>query len=153
MELQLALVCDDARTNEEGKLDVHGVFNDLYAPGFPAKQGRMVLVLTLEWDRTDDGRNLFRVELVDPLERPTLTVEGQTDVDPRPLDRPPPRTHLVLPLEDVIFPVPGRYTFRVKVKGRTLPGPALYLVDTSEAPEGTVPVRVEEEGTDPGSDA
>lgn len=149
MELQLALVCDHAQTTEEGKLDIHGVFNDLYAPGFPAKQERMVLVLTLEWGRQDDGRNLFRVELLDPLSRPTLTVEGQTDVDRRAADRPPPRTQLVLPLEEIIFPVPGRYTFQVKVKGRTLPGPALYLVDTSEAPEGSVPVRVEEDSGEP----
>lgn len=146
MELQLALVCDDARTTDEGKLDIHGVFNDLYAPGFPAKQERMVLVLTLEWDRSDEGRNLFRVELTDPVGRPTLTVEGSSDVDRRPADRPPPRTRLILPLENVIFPVPGRYTFQVKVKGRTFPGPALHLVDTSEAPEGAVPAHVEEEG-------
>lgn len=149
MELQFALVCDHAQTTEEGKLDIHGAFNDLYAPGFPAKQDRMVLVLTLEWGRDDDGRNLFRVELIDPLSRPTLTVEGETEVDRRPADRPPPRTRLILPLEEVIFPVPGRYTFQVKVKGRTLPGPALYLVDTSEAPEGSVPVLVEEDSGGP----
>jgi len=147
MELQLALVCDDARTTPEGKLDVHGVFNDLYAPGFPAKQQHMVLVLTLEWDRTDSGRILFKVELTDPAGRPTLTVEGQSDVDLRPADRPPARTRLILPLEEVIFPTAGRYQFNVKVKGRTFAGPSLHLVDTTEAPEGSIPGRTDEEGT------
>ncbi len=146
MELQLALVCDDARTTPEGKLDVHGIFNDLYAPGFPAKQQHMVLVLTLEWDREDVGRMLFKVELTDPTGRPTLTVEGQSEVDIRPADRPPARTRLILPLEEVIFPQPGRYQFNIKVKGRTLPGPSIYLVDTSDAPEGSVPGRLDEEG-------
>lgn len=145
MELQLALVCDDAHTTPEGKLDIRGVFNDLYAPGFPARQDRMVLVLTMEWERGDEGRNLFRVELVDPLERIALTVEGHTDVDRRPAHRPPPRTRLVLPLEGVIFPVPGPYRFRVKAKGRLFPAATLYLVDTSEAPEGAVPAAVEGE--------
>lgn len=138
MQLQLALVCDDARENPEGKLDIHGIFNDLYAPGFPARQDRMVLVLTLEWSHGDEGRHLFRAELVDPEGRPSLTVEGETEVDPRPLDRPPPRTRLVLPLEQVIFPIPGRYTFQVQVKGRTLEGPSLHLVETGPPP-GSVP--------------
>lgn len=146
MELQLALICDDARTTPEGKLDVHGVFNDLYAPGFPAKQEHMVLVLTLEWARGDVGRILFKVELTDPSGRPTLTVEGQSDVDSRPADRPPARTRLILPLEEVIFPQAGRYQFNIKVKGRDHPGPSLYLVDTSEAPEGSIPGRVDEDG-------
>ena len=146
MELQLALVCDHAHTTPDGKLDVHGIFNDLYAPGFPARQERMVLVLTLEWDRTDEGRILFRVELTDPAGRPALTVEGESDVDRRPADRPPPRTRLILPLDEVLFPMAGPYTFHVKVKGRTFPGPTVYLVDTSEAPEGSVAGRVELDG-------
>jgi hypothetical protein len=146
MELQLALVCDDAQTNAEGKLDVHGVFNDLYAPGFPAKQHRMVLVLTMEWNRSDEGTIQFRVELTDATGQPTLAVEGHTEVDRRAPGRPPARTQLILPLEEVIFPAPGRYTFRLKVKGRKFQGPSLHLVDVSEPPEGAVPVRIEEPG-------
>ena len=133
MDLLLALVCDDARPNDEGKLDIHGVFNDLYAPGFPAKQDRMVLVLVVEWDRSDHGRYTFKLDLLGPDGRPTLTVDGHTDVDERPADRPPARTRLVMPLEEVVFPQPGAYRFRLRVKGRDLGGPALYLI-RSEAP-------------------
>jgi hypothetical protein len=129
MHVQLALVCDDARVRPDGKMDVEGVFNDLIAPGFPAKQERMVLVTTIEWDRGDEGRNLFKVDLVGPDGRPSLTVDGHTDVDRRPPDRPPPRTRLVLPLEEVIFPRPGRYTFQIKVKGRKLRGPSIFLME------------------------
>ena len=136
MQLLLALVCDDAGLNPEGKLDVHGVFNDLYAPGFPAKQERMVLVLVVEWDREDEGRFRFRVDLEDDTGKPTLSVEGYSDVDQRPADRPPPRTRLVMPLEEVIFPRPGAYTFQIRLKGRTLRGPDLYLVESDEAPAG-----------------
>ena len=53
MELILALMCDDASTTSDGKLDVHGVFNDLFAPGFPARRDKMVLVAGIEWDRED----------------------------------------------------------------------------------------------------
>lgn len=136
MRLELALVCDQAGENPEGKLDVRGVFNDLYAPGFPAQQDRMVLVLVVEWDRSDQGRYRFRVDLEDPDGKPALTVEGHTDVDRRPADRPPARTRLVMPLEDVVFPAPGRYRFRMRVKGQELEGPSLYLVEAETPPEG-----------------
>ncbi|MEJ2207217.1 MAG: hypothetical protein P8170_24330 [Gemmatimonadota bacterium] len=135
MHLLLALVCDHAGVNPEGKLDVHGVFNDLYAPGFPAKQERMVLVVVVEWDRQDEGRYRFRVDLEDDAGKPTLSVDGYSDVDRRPSHRPPPRTRLILPLEDVVFPRAGGYTFRIRIKGQTLRGPDLYLVESDEAPE------------------
>ena len=47
MFLQLAAVCDKARQVEHGKLNISGIFNDLSAPGFPAKHD-MVLVLVMQ---------------------------------------------------------------------------------------------------------
>lgn len=132
MRILAAAVCDHAARTPDGKLDLHGVFHDLYASGFPARQDRMTLALTLEWDRRDEGRHAFRIDLRDPGGRPTLTVEGESDVTPTPADRPPPRTALVMPLEDVVFPVPGRYEFDVKVKGHVLPGPTLFLVEVGK---------------------
>jgi hypothetical protein len=134
MQILLAVVCDDAKLNAKGKLDVHGIFNDLYAPGFPAKQERMTLVLVVEWDREDEGRYRFRVDLRDPDGESILSLDGHTDVDRRPADRPPPRTRLVMPLGEVIFPQPGAYDFRVTMKGQTFSGTSLYLVESDEAP-------------------
>ncbi len=130
MDLQMALVCDEARETPDGKLDATGVFNDLFAPGFPARQDRMVLVVALEWDRSDDGRHRFRVDLLDPSGSPSLTVEGETDVDKRTPDRPPARTRLIMPLENVVFPTPGAYRFRIRVKGRVFDGPPLHLLES-----------------------
>ncbi|HSM61396.1 MAG TPA: hypothetical protein VK849_11385 [Longimicrobiales bacterium] len=134
MQLLLTLVCDEAGLGPDGKLDVHGVFNDLYAPGFPAKQDRMVLVVVVEWDRSDEGRYRFRVDLEDQDGRPALSVDGYSDVDRRAEGRPPPRTRLIMPLEEVVFPRPGAYRFRIRIKGETFAGPSLYLVEAAEAP-------------------
>lgn len=130
MRILASAVCDHAAASPDGKLDIRGVFHDLYAAGFPARQAQMTLVLALEWDRSDFGRYTFRVDICGPDGKTTLTVEGHSEVTPRPSDRPPPRTRLVMPLEDVVFPEPGRYDFRVSVKGRTLQGPVLYLMRT-----------------------
>ena len=105
-----------------------GVFHDLAAPGFPAKQVRLVLVTVIEWGRADEGRNKFCVDLTTPDGRKALTVDGHTEVARVPQDRPPPRTRLILPLEDVIFPVPGSYRFEIRVKGRRFRGPSLFLI-------------------------
>ena len=128
MELYLSLACDSARQADTGtRIDVQGAFNDLFAPGFPAVQGRMVIVAGIEWDRSDEGGYRFRVDLLDPSGKPCLTVEGETQVDRRAPDRPPARTCLIMPVENVVFPVPGKYRFSVRAKGRVLKGSALHL--------------------------
>ncbi len=136
----MALVCEDARTTPDGKLDIHGIFNDLFAPGFPARQARMVLVMGIEWDRKDDGRYQFLVDVEDPTGRPILTLDGHTDVDRRAPERPPARTRLIMPLEQVVFPQPGAYRLVLRMKGTRLEGPALHVLladDASEAQPGT----------------
>ena len=65
MRLQLALVCDHAEQTADGKLDIRGVFNDLAAPGFPAKHD-MVLVIAVEWNRNDIGHYDFDVDMTGP---------------------------------------------------------------------------------------
>ena len=132
-------LCDHASESAAGKLDLRGIFHDLYAPGFPAQQGRMILVLALEWDRGDSGRYDFRVDVKDPDGNLTISVDGYSEVSPRPSDRPPPRTRLIMPLENVVFPIPGRYEFEVKAKGQLLAGPILYLVEMDEESEGGAP--------------
>ena len=134
MHLRFGAICDDARPTPDGKIDLHGVYHDLSAPGFPAQQDRLVLVLVLEWESSDEGRYLFKADLEDESGNVSLTVEGETDVR-RPLEgSPPSRSQLVMPLDGVIFPHAGQYVFRVKVKGQTVEGPGLFLI---EAPEGS----------------
>jgi hypothetical protein len=128
VKLLLALLCEDASSSPSGRLDIHGVLNDLSAPGFPARQDRMVLVLVLEWKPEDHGRFALRVDLLAPDGKPSVTVNGHTDVDARAPGRPPARTQLIMPLEAVVFPTPGAYRFRVRVKGHDMEGPTLHLL-------------------------
>lgn len=133
MYLRFAAVCEDARPTPDGKVDVHGVYHDLSAPGFPAQQDRLVLVLVLEWNREDHGRYLFKADLEDDEGDISLTVEGETTVHQPLPGQPPARSQLIMPLEGVVFPHPGQYTFRVKVKGQTLEGPGIHLLEVAEA--------------------
>jgi len=134
MHLRFSTVCDDARPTPDGKVDVHGVFHDLSAPGFPAKQDKLVLVLVIEWDRSDHGRYLFKADLEDEKGDISLTVEGETEVHQPEVDQPPARSQLIMPMDGVVFPHPGQYTFRVKVKGSTLEGPGIFLMEVPDDP-------------------
>ena len=133
MQLRFAAVCDDARATPDGKIDLHGIYHDLSAPGFPAQQERLVLVLVLEWDRADHGRYVFKADLEDEEGNVSLTVEGETEVHRPAPEQPPARSQLIMPMEGVIFPRAGQYTFRVKVKGQTLPGPGIFLMEVPDA--------------------
>ena len=134
MELIQALVCDRAVTTKDGKLDLHGVFNDLFAAGFPARQERMTLVVGIEWDRSDEGRFNFKVDLLDPTGRPIMTLDGHTDVDRRGPEQPPARTRLIMPLNDVVFTRPGAFRFTLRVKGEELKGPSIHIMESAPPP-------------------
>lgn len=136
MHLRFSAVCDEAHATPEGKLELHGVYHDLAAPGFPARQDRLVLVLVLEWDRADHGRFRFRADLEDEDGKTSLTVEGETEVRAPQPGSPPARSQLIMPMEEVVFPHAGQYVFNVKVKGRTLEGPGLYLMEVPEEGAG-----------------
>lgn len=133
MRILYALVCEDASSRQDGRLDADGVFHQLYAPGFPAQQDRMVLAVALEWDAGEAGRHEFKIDLVDPSRSPCLTVSGHTDVTPNPPGEAPAQTRLVLPLEGVVFPAAGSYLFELEVEGKSYPLAPLHLVENTSA--------------------
>ena len=122
------LFCADASAGPDGKLSIHGIFNELNAPDFPALQDRMVLVGIVEWQRDVEGRIPFAVDLNDPDGVSIFSVEGHTDVEARPSSRAPAKTQLILPLKNVMFPVPGHYRVRININGTELPGPSMHLL-------------------------
>lgn len=136
MKLIFSALCEHAEMRPDGRLDVRGVFHDLYAPGFPAKQDHMTLVLVVEWDRGDEGSYQFRASLEDPDGKEMGRVEIDTEVRPVHPTLPPPRTKLVTPLQEVVFVRPGTHRFRVRIKGHEMAGPEVTLF---EQPEGHDP--------------
>jgi len=122
------LFCTDAGTEQDGKLSIHGIFNELNAPNFPARQDRMVLVGIVEWQRDLQGRIPFTVDLTDPEGMTIFSIEGHTDVEARPQSKAPAKTQLILPLKNVMFPAPGRYRVRININGTELAGPSMHLM-------------------------
>jgi hypothetical protein len=117
MILKLSAVCEAARERPDGRLDLIGMFNELSAPGFPAAQDRMTVVFLVEWEPGEAGRQPLRADMIDESGRKIITIQGHTDVEERGTDRAPAQTRLIMPLEKVIFPAPGRYRFQLVAGG------------------------------------
>jgi hypothetical protein len=121
------VICEEVRERQDGRMDIMGVFNELAAPGFPAAQDRMTVVLVLEWEAEEAGEQPIRADLVDADGEKILTIQGHTDVDRRQPGQAPPQTRLVLPLEEIVFPHPGEYHFEVLAGDTVASTASLYL--------------------------
>ncbi len=122
------LFCKDAAAGPDGRLNIQGVFSELYASDFPARQDRLVLVGVIEWERDAQGRIPFKIDLTDPDGDPVFSIDGHTDVESRPMNSAPAKTHLVLPMEKVMFPVAGQYRARFSANNEKILGPRMHLI-------------------------
>lgn len=125
--------CHRAGSDDSGQLEIRGIFDELRAPSFPARQPRMRLAGLVSWNDGERGRVPFLIELLDPGDKAVFTIQGFSEVEESPGSAAPPRTQLNLPLEDVTFPEPGRYRIRLEVEGTQVYGPSLYLGKAHEA--------------------
>src|SRR5438128_1800650 len=129
MRVSLALLADYSNVSREGKLNILGIFDTIYAPSFPTTHAHLQLVVRFEADaseagstrqvevqfRTQDGAVLFRLP-------------GAMTVQPGELGE-SIRTDHILNVNSLAFERPGRYAFDVLVDGRVA---------------ATVPLRVEQ---------
>jgi len=90
-----------------------------------ATESRWAHRASLAQERDPGGRQ----DLEDDEGNISLTVEGETEVHKPAPGQPPARSPLLMPMEGVVFPHPGQYTFRVKVKGKTFQGPGIHLME------------------------
>jgi hypothetical protein len=56
MELRYALLSDFANATQEGKLNVMGIFDRLYALTFPAVHRQLFLITSIETEPEDEGQ-------------------------------------------------------------------------------------------------
>jgi hypothetical protein len=123
MDLKLAVVADYASVSIDNKLNILGVFQELNAPTFPATVSHIYLVLSLEAEPEEYGKQLpIRVALLDESGNgdELLFVEGLTQVpQPRHLgDR--VYSNQVIGLSGVAFERPGNYRFSVSIENEEI---------------------------------
>jgi hypothetical protein len=128
-----SVVAEDAELRHDGRMDVHGIFHELYARAFPARQDRLSLVTTMEWTAEERGAIDFTVNLLDPDGAPVLTINAQTQVADEYAVHRPARTQMAIPIDGIMFPRAGTYTFELTVGETRQPLAGLYLIEDEHA--------------------
>ena len=117
MRLTTALLADYANVSREGKLNVLGLFDSIYASAFPAKHLQMQLVMRFEVPVYDLGKESdLEIRLVDGDGKDILRIGGKFKVSgQKPAPGEPLHSDEILPLNNVIFPKPGKYQFVISI--------------------------------------
>ncbi len=77
MDVIFAVVADAANVSREGKLNVMGIFDRVFARQLPARFPPMQLVIRLEADYAElDREHAIRVQLSDPDDESVFDIDG-----------------------------------------------------------------------------
>ena len=136
MDVTLAVLADYANISQEGKLNIMGVFDAIYAENFPTIHSEMKLVVQYEAG-TADGQAVHQIEiqLMDADGRKPMVVNGQVGVGEVHAGF-PVKANSVLNFRNVQFERPGDFVFNILVDGEVkhqLPLKVLQLMKPPQA--------------------
>ncbi|MCL4785291.1 MAG: hypothetical protein KJ070_00655 [Verrucomicrobia bacterium] len=114
MNIQVAVLCD-AATDDNGKLNLLGAFDTIYARELPAVHPQCSVALRVTFFNGDEGKHNLRLNFVD--------ADGRSIMP----DFPPIPVEVTLP-DDVHF---GTRNFIINIQQLKFDEPGLYSVDIS----------------------
>lgn len=119
MEIKLAVLADAANVSQEGKLNVMGIFTNIYAHKFPAVHPSMVLVLDIEAHPSEvDINHSVLVKVVDEDGKEIVRIDGSIEIGAAKDQKLPPHVSFTIPLKGLNFARPGVYSFDILIDGR-----------------------------------
>lgn len=132
MQLRYALACDYANVTNDGRLNIAGVIDRLYAPHFPAVHRTLFLVVSLEIEPEDDDQErVVHVQLIDGDARTLADLHGRMRLGHG--DRMLNQVHV---FHDLQFETPGTYRFNIFLDGNLA---KTFDLDLIQLPQGPLP--------------
>jgi uncharacterized protein DUF6941 len=133
MRVALALLADGANVTREGKLNLLGIFDTIFARGFPVTHPLMQLVLRFEAEPAEAGtRRDVEVQFLAPDGRPLFRLPGAVGVQQRTVGD-TVRIDQIVTLTNVQLEQAGRYRFEVRVEGATAATVPLHVEQITTA--------------------
>jgi hypothetical protein len=134
MELAFLLVADYANTTGDGKLNVMGIFQNIFAVQFPVAHPEMYVIAQFTAGPAEYGRRRkLEIKLLDEDAAQEI-VSFSTDVEiPRGTGGQRVSVPVILRLVNTTFPKPGTYEFSVLLD-EDLKGSLAVQVDQLSAP-------------------
>lgn len=142
MDIDLALLADAATIDAGGKLNILGVFDRINATSFPARHGRLAMVLRFSAGLDEAGEHEMEIVLRDPDGEELMRLDGNIHFGPGPMQAGGEiRVPHVLNLDGLVFSEPGRHTFDLRVDGRHLRSISLNVTEATGGGPGGEPAR------------
>lgn len=118
MNVPLALLADSANISQEGKLNVLGAFNTIYAPSFPVVHPAMVLVLQLMASPAEYGQTKkLKVTILDADANHIASFGGDLQVNTPDDLGAPNNDYSVIHIPPMPFPHAGDYAIYILIGG------------------------------------
>ena len=116
MELHTLLVADYANVAEGGKLNVMGIFRQIFASTFPARHSQMYLVTGLSASAAEyDSERKLSIKLINEDATEELVHINRDIKVPKNPSGYRSEMRFIFQLRDIIFPKDGTYEFSVLV--------------------------------------
>lgn len=114
MNLNLAAICDHAMVDQQGKLSLIGIFQNVWVAQFPAMHARLHLVLRLQGNRSEIGKHSIQIEFLDPEGESLIKGGGSVTFNEPPAGILDIEASAILTF-DLPLPKEGRYQFTIKI--------------------------------------
>lgn len=116
MHVSLGLVADSANVSQEGKLNILGIFDTIYAFNFPCKHNQMTLITKIQAG-LNDAHHIDRklaINLVDEDANTTFAMDGKFNFKNTP-EGERGTTSSIIVITDLLFKKPGNYFFKISI--------------------------------------
>jgi hypothetical protein len=120
MQLRIAALADYTNITQNGKLNILGIFSQIYTSAVPAIHPQMQLVLQFVFEPMEAGEKNIRITLLDADGKLVLSLDGTINI-PRPEGPDPLILNQVMQLQNILLPHFGSYEFVVEVDGQIMP--------------------------------
>lgn len=120
MQIRIAALADYINITGNGKLNILGIFSQIFATAVPAQHPQMQFVVQFAFEPAEAGEKRIRICLQDADGKQVLSLDGTANI-PHPKGPDPVVVNQVTVLQNVVFPHYGSYEFVIEIDGETMP--------------------------------
>jgi hypothetical protein len=133
MTIQVAVLCD-AATDYNGKLNLLGTFDTIYAPQMPQQHPQCSIAVRIAFDRNEEGRHILNLNFVDEDGHPIMkAMQIPVEVD-FPADATFISRNLVVNILQLTFSKAGLYSVDLSMDDRPLSSIPLAVKQLAQKP-------------------
>ncbi len=132
MTLEFAVIADEATVDQNEKLTITGIFDQIGARSFPFQHPSMVFVFKFRCNAAEFGKQkTLELTLVDQDGKVLMRLEGEVQL-PIP-NKPFMMAQQIIRLKNFFFPYPSNYALHLLVQGEEKASVPLQVIQVEES--------------------